>query len=150
MRVRTAVAVAVAVTAAAGSLAPAQAAPKKKPKPIVKSYTVQAIPHPNPPMGPSCSGSPRDVSENRQAIKVTGPGKLTVEVTGFVGDWDIGVFDAKDSNLAQGGGADAGNTETAPRETLVYKNKKAQTLNIDVCNFAGTPRANVKLVYTYL
>ena len=148
MRVRRAVPLAILVLAVGA--VNAQAAPKKKPKPIVKSYTVTGkVPHPNPPTGPSCSESPA-VSEHRETIKPTGPGKLVVEVRGFTGDWDIGVFDKNGTNLAQGGGADTPNNETAPVETLSFKNKKAQPLSIDVCNFLGSPNANVKFTYTYL
>lgn len=147
MRVRTAVPLAVAVVLASAAL-DASAAPK--PKPITKTYDVTGVPHPNPPTGPSCSASPAGVSETRETIKVTGPGKLVVEVTKFTGDWDIGLYGGSgETLLAQGGGADAGNTETAPKETLTYKSKKAQTLYLDVCNFAGTPNATVKYVYTY-
>ena len=149
MRVRTAVPLAILVLAAGA--VNAEAAPKKKPKPITKSYTVTGmLPHPNPPTGPSCSSAPNGVSEHRETLKVTGAGKLVVEVRGFTGDWDIGLYDKTDTNLAQGGGADSPNTETAPVETLSYKGKKAQTLYIDVCNFAGSPNATVKYTYTYM
>lgn len=148
MRVRTAAPLAIAVVLA-GAAVDASAAPPRKPKPITKSYAVRGIPHPNPPSGPSCSSAPAGVSEHRETIKVTGPGKLVVEVTGFIGDWDIGLFSNGEVNLAQGGGADSPNTETAPKETLTYKAKKAQTLFLDVCNFLGSPNANVKYTYTY-
>ncbi|HEX8003462.1 MAG TPA: hypothetical protein VF519_12280 [Mycobacteriales bacterium] len=147
MRVRTAAPLAVAAVVLAGAAVDAGAAPK--PKPITKSYQVTGIPHPNPPSGPSCSSAPEGVSEHRETIDVKGPGKLVVEVTGFTGDWDIGLFGKGDVNLAQGGGADSPNTETAPKETLTYKSKKAQTLFLDVCNFVGSPQANVKYTYTY-
>ena len=146
MRVRTAAPLAVAVVLA-GAAVDASAAPK--PKPITKSYQVTGVPHPNPPSGPSCSSAPEGVSEHRETIKVTGPGKLVVEVTGFTGDWDIGLYSPAGVNLAQGGGADSPNTETAPKETMTYKSKKAQTLLLDVCNFVGSPTANVKYTYTY-
>lgn len=146
MRVRTAAPLAVAVVLT-GAAVEANAAP---PKPITKTYQVQGVPHPVPPTGPSCSSSPAGVSEVRETIKVSGPGKLVVEVTKFTGDWDIGLYGGSgETMLAQGGGADAGNTDTAPKETLTYKSKKAQTLFLDVCNFAGTPTAEVKYTYTY-
>jgi len=148
MRVRTAAPLALAVILAGGAV-DANAAPRK-PKPITKSYDVTGIPHPNPPTGPSCSSAPEGVSEHRETLKVTGPGKLVVEVTKFTGDWDIGLYGGSgETMLAQGGGADAGNTDAAPKESLTYKSKKAQTLFIDVCNFAGTPNASVKYTYTY-
>lgn len=148
MRVRTAAPLAVAVVLT-GAAVEVNAAPPAKPKPITKTYQVQGIPHPIPPTGPSCSSSPAGVSEVRETIKVAGPGKLVVEVTKFTGDWDIGLYGAGDVLLAQGGGADAGNTETNPKETLTFKSKKAQTFFLDVCNFLGTPTAEVKYTYTY-
>lgn len=147
MRVRTAAPLAAALVLA-GVGVEANAAPRK-PKPITKTYPVQGIPHPNPPEGPSCSSAPEGVSEHRETIKVTGPGKLVVEVTGFTGDWDTGLYGANEVNLAQGGGADTPNTDAAPKETLTYKSKKAQTLYLDVCNFLGSPTATVKYTYTY-
>lgn len=149
MRVRTAAPFAVAVVLT-GAAVEVNAAPPAKPKPISKTYQVQGVPHPVPPTGPSCSSAPAGVSEVRETIKVAGPGKLVVEVTKFTGDWDIGLYGGSgETLLAQGGGADAGNTETNPKETLTFKSKKAQTLYLDVCNFAGTPTAEVKYTYTY-
>jgi hypothetical protein len=148
MRVRSA-AVPLAILVLAAGAVNAEAAPKKKPKPITKSYTVSATPYPYPPTGPSCSESTEGATEHRETLKVTGAGKLVVEVRGFTGDWDIGLYDKAGTNLAMGAGSDTPNTDTAPSETLTYKSKKAQTLYIDVCNFLGTPSATAKYTYTY-
>jgi hypothetical protein len=148
MRVRRATPLALVALTVLGATHAEAAKPKKKP--ITKSYSVTAVPHPYPPSGPSCSDSAEGTSEHRETIKVTGPGKLVVNVTGFNGDWDSGLYDKNNNNLVMGGGSDTPNTSTDPaEEVLTYKSKKAQTLYLDVCNFAGSPTAQVKYVYTY-
>jgi hypothetical protein len=149
MRVRRATPLALAALAVLGATH-AEAAKPKKP-PITKSYSVTGVPHPYPPSGPSCSDSAEGTSEHRETINVTGPGKLVVTANGFSGDWDIGLYDKSNTNLSMGSGTDTPPADpTAPgEEILKYTSKKAQTLNIDVCNFAGSPTAQVKFVYTY-
>jgi hypothetical protein len=150
MRVRRAAPLALVALTVLGATHAEAAKPKKKPKPITKSYSVTALPHPYPPSGPSCSDSAEGVSEHREEIKVTGPGKLVVTVTGFTGDWDSGLYDKNGNNLQMGQGSDTPNTSTDPaEEVLKYPSKKAQTLYLDVCNFIGSPTAQVKYVYTY-
>lgn len=147
MRVRNVAPLVLAVVVAVG--VPAQAAPKKKPKPITKTYTIIAAPNPNPPQGPSCQAMTDGVNGHAETIKVTGAGKLTAKVSGFVGDWDLGVYDAGGNNLAMGSGNDTGNTDTAPAEVLSFKVKKAQTLVLRTCNFGGTPQATGTFTFTY-
>jgi hypothetical protein len=149
MRVRTAAPLAAAALLAGSAVHANAAAPKPKPKPITKTYSVTGVPFPAPPTGPSCSLSPQGVGTTRETITVKGPGKLVAEVTGFTGDWDMALLSNSGTMLVQGAGADAGNTDAAPKESLVYKAKKAQTFFLDVCNFAGTPQATVKYVFTY-
>jgi hypothetical protein len=146
MRVRTAAPIALAVLVAVGPVA--HAAPKKKPKPITKTFAVTAAPNPNPPMGPSCSMMTEGVNGHAETIKVTGPGVLSAKVSGFVGDWDTGVY-VNGGNVAMGSGNDSGNTDTAPMETLKYKVKKAGTVELRVCNFAGSPQATGTFTFTY-
>ena len=150
MRVRTAALISLAVIAAA---APADAATKKKPKPIVKEYSVTAAPYPKAVATQSCE-EPPETSVHHTVINVTGRGKLTVTVSGFTGDWDTAVFNNKTGGfLAEGGGVNADDVppNTGDKsEVLKYTVKKAQPLRIDVCNFAGSPTAKVKVVFTYL
>ena len=150
MRVRTAAVISLAVLAAASS---ADAAPKKKPKPITKNYTVQAVPYPKADAETSCE-EPPEQAVNHTTISVTGPGKLVVTVSGFTGDWDVAVFNDKTGSLlGEGSGVNADDVPPhtgGKSEVLKYTSKKAQKLRVDVCNFAGSPTANVKLVYTYL
>jgi hypothetical protein len=148
MRVRTAAAIGLVALVAA---APAEAATKKKKKPITQTYTVQAVPYPNPAATQSCDEVPAQ-AVNQRMLTVTGPGKLTVEVSGFTGDWDVAVFSSTGAFLSEGSGTAADdvppNTD-GKTEKLSYKSRKAQKLRVDVCNFLGSPNATVKLVYTY-
>jgi hypothetical protein len=152
MRVRTAASFAVAAVVLAGALAPAQAA-VRKPKPITKTWSVTLAPLPDATEATACTSAARTASVNMasETLKVTGPGILSVKMTGFAGDWDMAVSSASGSRLSEGGGTSTGSGAPATDgvETMKYKNKKAQTLSIDVCNFAGSPQATVTYTYTY-
>jgi hypothetical protein len=150
MRVRSAAPLALAVIAAAGSLAPAEAA-KKKP-PIKKSYSLTLAPLPDATEAVGCesAGRAEDVNMDNHTIKVAGPGVLTVKVTGFNGDWDASLINSSGSFVAAAAGTSTPNTSTTPGEDVMkYKSKKAQTLTLRVCNFAGTPAATVAYTYVY-
>ncbi len=140
---------------AVGSYAPAEAGPKPKPKPkpITKSYAMQLAPVPDPVQGsPSCARPQlENISIHTETIKPTGPGILSIKVDGFGGDWDITVFDGQHNEVAIGDGTSTGGgaPSTAGVETLVLKYKKAETILISVCNFAGTPSAKGTFTYTY-
>jgi len=152
MRVRTLAPLAVAALVAS-AYAPAHAAPPKKKKPITKTYTLRLLPTQDATEATACSGDLRtaDVNTDFETIKVTGPGILTAEINGFVGDWDMSVWSSSGSMLSEGGGTTTPETlqNTAPKETMKYKSKKAQTLTLRVCNFNGTLDATVKYTYTY-
>lgn len=79
------------------------------------------------------------------------PGTLTVEATGFEGDWDIGILDDKGKYI--GGGDNA--AQTPPTgvgipEKAKLRLDKPRNLVIRVCNFLGTPSGHVKIQYTYI
>lgn len=150
MRVRTAAPLALAAVVAMGTMAPADAAPKKKP--ITKTYELTMAPFPDASEASGCESAARadgrfmDVEE----IKVSGAGVLSVKITKFSGDWDMSVYNAAGSAVAEGSGTQTPNTSTAEMtETLKYKSKKAQTLFLRVCNFLGTPTATVSYRYDY-
>ena len=150
MRVRSAALLALAATVAAGSFMPANAAKKKKP--LKKTYDLQLAPMPDASETVACSGAARQdgVNTDIEPIKVTGPGVLTVKVTEFSGDWDMNITNTAGSIVSEGSGTVTPNTSVDPMtETLKYKSKKAQTLNLVVCNFLGTPTATVTYTYVY-
>ena len=166
MKLRVAVPVALTAIVGAGALAPAVAAPAK-PKPITASYTVEGIPVPSPLLGEpveaanSCTNPDLEgVSTTTRTIKTTGAGQLVVGLTGFAGDWDITVLDGDDEVIAEGEGTTTGgevpvvgggngSLGTNNTEKASVKLKKAATLKIAVCNYAGGQTANAKYTFTY-
>ena len=133
-------------------VAPALAAPK----PITKSFAV-SIPVPggaisNPTATTACAAAVEAPSSvHREAFKAPGAGVLKVEVTGFVGDWDVALDDGKAKRLAEGDNASVTPTSMSTGsivEKLTYKVKKAGDLVIVVCNFAGGPTGTGKYTFT--
>jgi hypothetical protein len=141
------VAAAVAVTAA-----PAGAATRK---PITKTYTATA---PVPDVtnnGPSARYTVCEQtlpqSFHVEPFKAPAPGKLSVKLTGFTGDWDLLIVDAAKGSEAGAGSALEPSTPAAPAtELATIKVKKAgTTYNIIACNFAGGPTGTVTYTFTY-
>jgi hypothetical protein len=148
MKVRRVVPIAAIAVLAVGAYAPAMA----KAKPITKSYDMQLLPVPDPPEGtPSCS---RDeligVSIHQEKLTTKGPGTLKVKVNGFAGDWDITVYsgDKELEGVGDGTSTGGGAPATAGEDTFEMKFKKATTLDIRTCNFAGSPQAHGEYTFT--
>ena len=145
--------VALAVMTAALA-APADAAPKT----IEKSFDV-TIPVPlagatSDPTAPvACSGAvaPFPMSSHVESFKAPAAGTLKVEVTGFVGDWDV-ALDSGGKRLAEGDNASVTPTSMSTGsivEKLTYKVKKPGKLDIQVCNFLGGPTGSGKYTFTF-
>jgi hypothetical protein len=151
MRVHRAIPVALVVLSAVGATH-AEAKPKKPP--ITKAYDVTAAPLPMPAQGANyCVDHKDGVQKHRETLTVTGPGKLVLEITGTQGDWDSAVVDKNGFPLQASEGTSTGDpnaTNTGDLvDTLKWKSKKAQTVFLDVCNFAGGPKAHVTYTFTY-
>lgn len=125
------------------------------PKPIEKKFDVTI---PAPMLGSTgsisvgCAAGPADsaASTHREKFTAPGTGTLKVEVTGFVGDWDI-ALDAAGKRVAEGDNASSvdGNPSTGTTvEKLTFKVKKAGPLEIIVCNFVGGPSGKGKYTFT--
>ena len=138
-----------AVLAAATVAAPgALAAP---PKPITKTYAVTA-PTPDPTNWAGDAGV--DVysvcamnvpgSYQIEEFKVPGPGTLKVELSKFTGDWDELLLDSKGNELTYGGASDVTGVEV-----MQAKFKKADTVQIIACNWAGGPTGEVTYTFTH-
>ena len=132
----------------AGAYAPATAAPKPKKKPISKSYDLELVPLWTNPQAACVNPEFEGISVDTQKITPTGPGILAVQVTGYTGDWDISVKDATGVEIAKGSGNDTPNAGPGT-ETIELKFKKAEPLQIAICNFLGTPSAKASYTYTY-
>ncbi|HVF20052.1 MAG TPA: hypothetical protein VNA14_07410 [Mycobacteriales bacterium] len=125
-------------------------------KPITKSFAVD-IPvaggaASNPTSTSACAAvTEAPSSVHRETFKAPAAGTLKVEVTGFIGDWDIALNDGKAKRLAEGDNASVTPTNMSTGsvvEKLTYKVKKAGDLVIVVCNFAGSPTGTGKYTFT--
>ncbi len=145
MRTRTVLVAGLVAVTAAGSLAPAVAATKPKPKPIKIAYTASALPDPtstNPVSGEICAPtSPGAIFS--YTFKVPAAGTLDIAANNQL-DWSIAIRDADGESLASSDGG----TPTDPEATSV-RFKKAGTVSIDTCNFAGEPEIDVTGLFTF-
>jgi hypothetical protein len=66
-------------------------------------------------------------------------------MNGFVGDWDLGLFE--DGALAASSAQDVTADPQTPEHIEGYKLKKGETVVIRSCNFSGGPTAHMK--YTF-
>jgi hypothetical protein len=143
---RTAALVVASLAVAAVAAPPAMAAPKKK-KPITKTYAVTA-PAPDPTnyamQGYSVCAQNVPGSFDKQTFQVPAAGSLSVELSGFTGDWDLLLEDSDDSELASGGSSGVSNVESVD-----VRFKKAQKVSIVACNWAGAPTASVTYTFTF-
>jgi len=143
MRTRTALAASAALLVAGGSLAPALAGP---PKGFSKTVAfTDATPDPS---GNAASDEANHCRgklpmEAPIALKIPGPGMVTVTLGGFQGDWTLMVTDAADETIA---GADV---NPPGYEEVEFRLKKAQTINLRGCNLAGTPNGTITYKYVY-
>lgn len=147
---KTTAAVTLAVVAlGAASMSPAIGAPKKQP--ITKSYTATApTPDPSNEAGSDYSVCPQTVPGSFQAdaFKIPAAGTLSIQVSGYNGDWDALLMDSDKSEIAGSGSGGYAPVAGGP-ENIEVRFKKAQTVTIVACNWAGGPTANVKATFTY-
>ncbi len=140
MRLRTVAATSLVAVVAAGTLAPALAAP---PKTITVTYEVGPLtPDPTPIAGDVCTPA-LPTAIDATEFKVPAAGRLKVNID-VVGDWALGMRDAKGKRLAE---SDGGTPETV--ESMDVKFKKAGVVTVESCNFAGAPTGTVTLTFTY-
>lgn len=104
------------------------------------SYAVTA---PIPDASNLCDGT-IPMSSQADDFKVKGAGTVEIVLSGFQGDWDL---------YARVGGSDVGssagfNPVDGVTETIVLKLKKATTVSVVACNFAGGPTGQVDITYT--
>lgn len=128
-------------------VSPATAAPKK---PITKSFSVSIpVPFPANQATSACETSTKGPSEHNEVVKVPAAGMLDIQVTEITGDWDMVVTNAKGQVIAEGAGVNSPNVDTGNTERAKVKVKKADTLTIQICNFAGGPTGKGKYTFTY-
>jgi len=95
-----------------------------------------------------CTGGIEGTTKNTREIKLPSRGVLEVELSGFLGDWVLELFDAKGKVLAQAAAFDP--TNTAPVRKVTYKKATpGQLVKIAVCNVEGGPTAKVAYTFTH-
>ena len=135
---RTRLVLAVLPVALLGAVAlPSSAAPKG----MSGSYTAAAA----TPGAPDCDGTAPG-SLHSAPIKLPGAGRMTADLSGFAGDWDFFLF-SNGAELSASAGGDIGGAMDA-KETVSAKIKKAGTVMIVSCNWAGGPTGAVKWTFT--
>jgi len=146
---KTTAAVTLAVVAlGAASMSPAIGAPKKT---ITKTYTVTAaVPDPSNAAAGSYSVCPETVPGSYQAddFKIPAAGTLSVVLSDYNGDWDALLLDSDKEEIAASGSGGYPPVAGGP-ETMELRFKKAQTVTIVACNWAGGPTGTVKATFTY-
>ncbi len=106
------------------------------PKETKGTFKAAASPDPTPTAGEVCQGlTPSGRFE--VPLKIAKPGKFTVSIKNFQGDWDLTVENKAGSVL----GSSAGFVE-ATTETVTLKFKKATDIVVVACNFAGGATAD--------
>lgn len=145
MRTRTLVAASAVVVLATGAVAPAVAAP---PKPVSKSYTATAFP-PDPShiaLTEGICNTTNPASQHNEPFTVPFAGTLVVDMSGFLGDWDLALYNGR--TLVASSAQQIEEPINKPEKMTVKLKKAGQKLSIRACNFSGGPTANVKYVHT--
>lgn len=139
---RTATVTLVLLAAATAAAPSALAAPK----PITKTYPATATtPDPTNQTGDGYSVCAQNVpgSFHTEAFKAPGPGTLKVVLSRYLGDWDLLLMNEKRAEISASGSGDVNAPETAQ-----IKLKKAGTVLIVACNWAGGPNGEVTYTFT--
>lgn len=113
------------------------------PKEMKGTFDAAASPDPTPtaPGREVCQGL-NPSSRFEVPLKVPAAGKLKVDLTGFLGDWDLTLESKSGAVMAQ-----SAEFVEATTETIQVKFKKASEVVIVACNFAGGPTAKGSFVF---
>jgi hypothetical protein len=143
MRTRTALAASLVLVAGVGSLSPAFAGGKT----VTKSYTASASAPgvTNAALG-VCEGSVPG-SNFDETFKAPFAGRLTVDMTGFQGDWDMALVQDGANSAESAQDPTTQPDPMTPEHIDGFKLKKGEEVTIRSCNFSGGPTANVKYVF---
>lgn len=116
--------------------------------PVTESWEVTA-PLPYPVEGTShCADGPEGLSKGSRVVVLPDAGTLVVELSGFLGDWVVELFDDKGKLLAAG--AELNPTETAPVRKATYKKgKRGAKITVVACNLGGGPTGSLTSTFTH-
>ncbi|HVE98415.1 MAG TPA: hypothetical protein VNA12_04470 [Mycobacteriales bacterium] len=140
---RVALALALVLAAAAGS--PAVASHKE---PLYEAYEVTA-PVPYAVDGAShCTDGVEGLTKNTRPLTLPDRGLLEIELSGYLADWVLELFDAKGKMLGQA--AQFAPANTSPKVSMTYKKATpGQKVRIVACNVKGGPKAKVAYTFTF-
>ena len=117
-----------------------------KKKTVKKSFSVTAAPLPmsGSVQAGGCANGEEGVHKTTIPFKTPGKGTLSVELSNFVGDWDLHVA-MNDSIIASSNG-----DHTAVTEQLSgLRFAKGSQVEIIACNWSGGPTADGTYTYVY-
>ena len=122
-------------------------------KKIEDTISLTALPFPNysshtGTADPGCTAGEEGVHKVTTPLHVPGKGKLSADLKGFTGDWDLYLLSKKGLILAT-----SANDQTAGapmEEAISAKFGKMADVAIVACNWAGAPQAELhyKILYT--
>lgn len=137
------------------SASPALAGKKKKKgtKTISETISATAIPFPNlssetGTASPGCAAGEEGVHKVTTPLETPGPGTLTLETSGFTGDWDLYLFNDEGLAIARSDNAQVPDM-APPEEKLIAPLEGGETYDLVVCNWAGAPQATAEYTYVY-
>lgn len=119
------------------AVASASAAPKAKP--FTQTYEASA---PVPAADLACDGTVAQ-GQHVKEIKIPAAGKVQIDLSRFLGDWDLHV-DANGKEI----GVSQQIQPLGEGESVALKLKKATTIVIKPCNYNGGPTGTVTVKYT--
>lgn len=140
--------VAAALVAASVGGTAADAAPKSKTKPwreVYEVYLSQMWATSSP--GARCSEAPAGGSKSVRKVVMKGHGHhLSARLSGYVGSWEVAIYDSKGKRMGFSGGTGIGNVQSTAH--AYHYSDKAEAYYVHVCHFAGLPHGVVTLTYT--
>ncbi len=122
-------------------------------KPITKTYTATAVaPDPSNIVVVTPEGCSMLVPSSFHVEKFTapGPGSLKVDIVGFLGDWNLGLFNSKGKSIGAATAINNGSPVIAdPGDTAYAELHKPETISIVACNVVGGSTATVTYTFTF-
>lgn len=128
-----------------------------KKKKIEESFTARLLPFPvnsavRGPLGmerPGCLSGREDVNWMRVPFDPPAAGTLTATTEGFQGDWDLYITDENGTPLVSSEETQVDPDPAPPKEQVEMKLRPNQTVNIEVCNWAGQPENEVRYEFVF-
>lgn len=125
------------------ALGAADAAPRR-PAPVTGTYTAFA---PTPEPATVCRTTV-DTAKDERLFRAPFPGRLTVSLSGFAGDWALGVFDQQGEPYALSDNFYLdGEPVDRPESVTVVLPERGTVVVLRACNLIGGPEGTVTYVH---